>query len=427
LKKLKLNLSYPGPESIYRSEMENGIIVLSYHNPAAESVVIEGHVKAGALVEGRDRSGLANFVAEVLLRGTSERSFEQVYEELESVGATLDFGGGRNLTDFSGSCLVEDLELLLTLLSASLWQPIFPEEQVEAVRGEILTGLQMRANDTGQMAALTFRESLYQDHPYGQSVDGYEETVTRFQRDDLVDFHETYYGPKGMVITVVGGIEPEEVAAKIDAIFGDWNKPQASMPEVPGLERPAKTIRKQVIMPQKSQSDIVAGWPGPLRSAPDYLDASLANTILGVFGMMGRLGQRVREEQGLAYYAYSRLHGGLGPSPWYISTGVDPDNVELALNSIFQEVDRLRIELIPEEELADSLAYRKGSLPVGLETNSGLASVITDIEMYDLGLDYLQKLPAKLESITTQSVQTAAEKYLNTEQVAIAVAGPQEG
>ena len=86
----------------------------------------------------------------------------------------------------------------------------------------------------------------------------------------------------------------------------------------------------------------------------------------------------------------------------------------------------MRIEKVPEEELEDSLAYRKGSLPVGLETNSGLASVITDIEMYDLGLDYLQKLPAKLESITTQSVQTAAEKYLNTEQVAIAVAGPQE-
>lgn len=421
-----LNLNYPGPESIYRSEMENGMTVLAYHNPAAESVVIEGYVRAGALVEGRESSGLANFVAELLLRGTGERDFEQIFEELESVGAALDFGGGRNLTDFSGSCLAEDLELLLALLSASLRQPIFPEEQIEAVRGEILTGLQIRANDTGQMAALTFRESLYQDHPYGQSVDGYVETVGRFQRDDLVDFHEAYYGPRGMVITVVGGIKPEDVATKINAFFGDWKKPQTSMPEAPGLERPASTIRNQVIMPQKSQSDIVVGWPGPLRSAPDYLDASMANTILGVFGMMGRLGQKVREEQGLAYYAYSRLHGGLGPSPWYISTGVDPDNVDLALESIFQEVNRLRSEPIPEEELADSQAYRIGSLPVGLETSGGLASVITDIEMYDLGLDYLQKLPAKLESITTKSVQMAAEKYLNTEQVAIAVAGPQE-
>jgi zinc protease len=179
-------------------------------------------------------------------------------------------------------------------------------------------------------------------------------------------------------------------------------------------------------MPQKSQSDIVVGWPGPLRSAPDYLDASMANTILGVFGMMGRLGQKVREEQGLAYYAYSRLHGGLGPAPWYISTGVDPDNVELALESIFQEVNRLRSEPVPEEELADSQAYRKGSLPVGLETSGGLASVITDIELYELGLDYLHKLPAKLESITIQSVQMAAVKYLDTEQVVIAVAGPQE-
>lgn len=421
-----LNLSYPGPQSIYRFEIENGITVLAYHNPEAESVVIEGYVIAGALVEGRERSGLANFVAELLLRGTGERDFDQIYEELESVGASLFFGGGRHLTDFAGNCLVEDLESLLALLSASLRQPIFPEEQIEAVRGEILTGLQIRANDTGQMASLTFRESLYQDHPYGQSVDGYVETVNRIQRDDLVDFHEAYYGPKGMVITVVGGIEPEDVVAKINAVFGDWEKSQVSMPKAPSRERPTSTIRKQVIMPKKSQSDIVVGWPGPLRSAPDYLDASMANTILGVFGMMGRLGQKVREEQGLAYYAYSRLHGGLGPSPWYISTGVDPDNVELALESIFQEVNRMRSEPIPEEELADSQAYRQGSLPVGLETSAGLAGVITDIELYDLGLDYLQQLPAKIESITSQSVQMAAEKYLNTEQVVIAVAGPQE-
>jgi zinc protease len=406
--------------------LENGITVLAYHNPAAESVVIEGYIKAGALVEGRERAGLANFVAELLLRGAGERDFGQIYEELESVGASLYFGGGRHLTEFSGSCLVEDLKLLLALLSASLRRPIFPDEQIEAVRGEFLTGLQIRANDTGQMAALTFRESLYQDHPYGQSVDGYMETVERFQRDDLVDFHEAYYGPKGMVITVVGGIEPEDVAAKISAAFSDWKKPQSMMSEAPGQARPASTIRKQVIMPQKSQSDIVVGWPGPLRSAPDYLDASMANTILGVFGMMGRLGQKVREEQGLAYYAYSRLHGGLGPAPWYISTGVDPDNVELALESIFQEVNRLRSEPVPEEELADSQAYRKGSLPVGLETSGGLASVITDIELYELGLDYLHKLPAKLESITIQSVQMAAVKYLDTEQVVIAVAGPQE-
>lgn len=196
------------------------------------------------------------------------------------------------------------------------------------------------------------------------------------------------------------------------------------MPDAPPAVRPSQTLRVHVDMPQKMQSDIVLGLPGPLRSAPDYLEASLANTVLGVFGMMGRLGQNVREKQGLAYYAYSRLHGGLGPSPWYISTGVAPEKVELALDSVLAEIERLCTEPIPKEELADSQAYRTGSMPVGLETNSGLASVITDIELYNLGLDYLRHLSGKIMAMTPETVQAAAQKYLTSQQLAIAVAGP---
>lgn len=421
---IMLNLRYPGPDSIHHYELDNGITVLVYQNSATESVVVEGLIRAGALVESRDQAGLADFTAELLLRGTERRSFDEIYEEIEAVGATLHFGGGRHLTDFSGGGLVEDLDLLLDLLAQSIRRPTFPEEQIEAVRGEILTGLQMRANDTYQMAALAFRELLYQDHPYANSLDGYEETINRLKRDDFKAFHDRYYGPKGMIITLVGGVEPEVALGKVEAVFGDWRKSQQLMPEPPPAARPTSTLRTHVDMPHKTQSDIILGLPGPLRSAPDYLDASVANTILGVFGMMGRLGQNVREEQGLAYYAYSRLHGGLGPSPWYVSTGVAPDKVELALNSILHEIDRLRTEPIPEEELADSKAFRTGSLPVGLETNAGLAGVITDLDLYDLGLDYLQQLPGRIEAMTPDTVQMAAQKYLSTEQIAIAVAGP---
>jgi zinc protease len=139
---------------------------------------------------------------------------------------------------------------------------------------------------------------------------------------------------------------------------------------------------------------------------------------------MGRLGQNVRESQGLAYYVYSRLQGGLGAAPWFVSTGVSPDKVQQAIDSILVEVDRIINEPIPEEELADSQAYRTGTLPVSLETNDGLATIISDIELYDLGLDYLQKLPDKINAMTPETVQAAAKKYLSTEQIAVAVAGP---
>ncbi len=416
--------NYPGPESIHRTVLSNGITTLVFQNMTAESVVIEGIIRAGALAEAAEQAGLSTFTADMLMRGSQRWEFDQIYEELESVGAVLSIGGNRHVSDFSGRGLVEDLPLMLDLLSDCLRRPTFPERQVEQIRGEIITSLQMRANDTGRMAALAFRELLYKGHPYGKSVDGYEDTVGQISQADLVAFHQRYYGPTEMIITLVGAIEPAAAIDQIEAAFGDWQTRQEPMPVAPPAKRPETITRVTVNIPEKSQANIVLGLPGPKRSAPDYLEASMANTVLGEFGMMGRLGQRVREEQGLAYSIYSQLHGGLGPSPWTIGTGVAPDKVELAIISILAEIDRIREQPIPEEELADSQAFRSGLLPVSLETNDGMAGVITNIELYQLGSDYLQELPQKLLTMTPETVQAAAHKYLSTEQIVISIAGP---
>lgn len=417
--------SYPGPDNILRQRLPNGIVVLVYENFASETVVIDGIVRAGALVEQRQKAGLANFAAMLLMRGTEARTFEQIYEDLESVGASLGFSGGNHTTGFSAHCLAEDVDLVLELLSQSLREPTFPAEQVEQVRGQIVTSLQMRANDTRRTASLAFNELLYGDHPYGRSSLGYLDSIRQITRGDIAEFHASYYGPAEMIITIVGAISADSALNKVAALLGEWQRPeQKKLPDVPDAPRPDAIQRSFVDMPGKTQADIVLGLPGPRRSAPDYLDASLMNTILGVFGMMGRVGQSVRIEQGLAYYAYSRLQGGLGPAPWYASAGVAPANVEQAITTILGEVNRIQDELVSEEELSDSQAFRTGSLPVSLETNSGLANVIGDIELYDLGLDYLSRYPEMIRDITAERVQKAAQKYLSAEQLAIAVAGP---
>lgn len=417
--------TYPGPQNIHRTVLDNGIVVLAYENFAAASVVVEGYLWAGALSEGRDHAGLADFVAGMLMRGTEQRSFDDIYEVLESAGASLDFSAGRHLTEFSASALAEDLDLMLDLISSSLRHPTFPEVEVEQVLGEILTGLQIRANDTRYMAGLRFRELLYAGHPYGYSLQGYPDTVAVISRQDLQDFHHRYYGPQDMTITIVGAVDAEDAVRRVQAALGDWrNDDWTPPPDLPPVKRPAGVVRDYVPLPQKTQSDIVLGLPGPPRSQGDYLDVSMANTILGVFGMMGRLGEKVREEQGLAYYAYSRLQGGLGPSPWYVSTGVSPGNVEQALESILAEISRIQDEPASDEELEDSRLYRTGSLPVSLETNDGLASIISDMELLDLGLDYLQRFPDLVAEITPERVQAAARKYFSTENLAIVVAGP---
>ena len=419
--------SYPGPDTIRRHVLDNGITVLVYENMSSDTVAIEGVIRAGALAEPPEKAGLADFTADLLIRGSRSRTFEEIAEALESVGAGVSFGGSRHTTGFATHSLVEDLDLALDIAADALCRPTFVPEQIERLRGQSITGLQMRANDTRSMARLAFYEVAYPGHPYCRSVAGYLDTLPAIGRDDILDFHGRYFGPRDMIIGVVGAITADDALRRIEATFGGWrNDAQQTVAPAPDAPRPGGVSRRHVAMPDKHQVDIVLGLPGPRRAAPDYLDASLMNTVLGVFGMMGRIGQNVREEQGLAYYASSRLEGGLGPGPWTAGAGVAPDKVDQAIESIRAEIRRIQDEPVPVEELADSQAYRTGSLPLSLETNSGLVDIITDMELYGLGLDYLHTYTAAINAITPERIQAAARKYLSADDLVITAAGPLE-
>lgn len=419
------NLTYPGPETIQHYVMPNGLTLLVYENFASDSIALSGLVRASALLDPPDQDGMSLFCANLLLNGTQRRGFNEIYEALESVGASLEFSSGQHTTEFSAHSLAEDFPLIVDLLAESLRLPTFPGQQVELVRGQMLTDLQIRANDTRHVAAVAFRELLYPDHPYGRPSEGRMGTISTITQADIQAYHARAFGPQGMIITLAGAVRGAEAIARLEHALGDWQNPQQPpLPEVPDMARPETTRRAHIAMPDKSQTDLLLGLPGPRRAAPDYLDAKLMNTILGIFGMMGRIGENVREKRGLAYYAYSHLQGGLGPSPWLASAGVAPDDVAEATEAILQEIARMQDEPVPAKELADSQSYITGSMPVGLETNSGLASVLNDIALYELGLDYLQRYPDMIWAITPERVQAAAQKYLSTTQIAIAAAGP---
>ncbi|MDX1415089.1 MAG: pitrilysin family protein [Candidatus Promineifilaceae bacterium] len=423
-----LDKRYPGPQRICRQVLSNGVTILALESRAIPTVVIEGIVHAGAILDGRDMAGLASFTADMLMRGTKQNDFTQIFERLESVGAGLSFDGGRHVTQFSGVSLVDDVDLLIDLLVQSLRMPAFPSEHVERLRGQIQTDFQMRANDTRRIAGLNFMETLYRDHPYGRSIQGYPETVDRIEVHDLVDFHAQNYGPRGMIVALVGSIKTSEAVAKVAAYLGDWEcHSQAVLSDVKSMTRPKELVMVAHEMPAKTQSDLILGLPGPRRSEPDYLHASLVNTVLGVFGMMGRIGRVVREELGLAYHASSHLAGGPGPSPWTVEAGTRPECVAQVIESIRQEISRIQNELVPHQELDDCKSFRVGSLPVGLETHAALAATLLDMEFYDLGLDYLQRFPHLMRNISAEQVRSAAQKYLSPDQFVVSVAGPVSG
>jgi zinc protease len=362
----------------------------------------------------------------MLMRGTETRSFGQINESLEATGAQLSFHTGGHTTSFGGKALVEDLDLLLDILADSLTQPTFPEKEVEKLRGQILTALQRRAFNTRSMARLTFDALLFPDHPYGRSVLGYEETVSALSRQDLANHYGARYSPQGMVVSVVGAMPTAVAIDRVQQALGHWRAPEA----IPNRRVPPRLAlteprRQFVLIGGKTQSDIVLGWQGLARKDPDYMRARLANTILGVFGIMGRLGDSVRDKQGLAYYVYSQLEAGLGAGPWVSIAGVDPANVERAVEGILQEVRRLRDEPVPDEDLGDSQSFMTGSMPLRLETNEGLSSTLLTMEQYDLGLDYLLLFADLVNAVTAQDIQDVAQAYLDPDVYALAIAGPE--
>ena len=418
--------SVPGPEDVTRAVTENGIVVLSRENFQSPSVVINGYLPCGSMYDPEDLLGLSYFTSRALMRGTQQHTQQQIYEILEGIGASLGIGAGMHSISFSGRALAEDLPVLLDVLAESLASPVFPEIEVERLRAQLLTSLAIREQDTEQRASLVFDSLVYAGHPYSRPEDGYPDSVARITRADLLDFHHTYYAPSGMVITVVGAINREQVRDEVQQRFGVWQNPAPVQPDFPPFQPLSAPVREHIALEEKFQTDLVVGCLGPSRMAADYLPASLGNHILGQFGMMGRIGESVRERAGLAYHASSSLNGGMLGGTWEVEAGVNPENTERAIDLIEKELRRFIAEPVTEEELSDSQSNLIGQIPLWLESNNGVASAILRMERFELGLDYYRRYPDLLRAITREQIQAAARKYLDVDHLAAVSAGPGE-
>lgn len=417
--------SLPGSEDTTRVELTNGIVVLVRSNFNSPTVAIKGYITAGSLFDSPEKLGCSVFTAAALSRGTTTRSFEEIFNLQESVGASFGISSGTHITAFNGHSLVEDLPLILDLLSDELRNPAFPHAELERMRRQFLTSLNLRAQNTGAIVDMTFDKMIYGDHIYARPDEGYPETIKAITRDDLISFHKQAYGPKGMVVCVVGAVEAQEAIDLVQKTLGDWSNPLQLPPVQLSPVAPfLKSERQDIALPGKVQTDLVMGTLAMERKSPDYLPAILGNSVLGQFGMMGRIGEVVRERSGLAYYASSSVSGGTLPGTWDVQAGVNPSNLEKAIDLIKKEISLFVKEGVTEEELSDSQEAFIGRLPLSLESNSGVAKALVSIERKNLGLDHYYSYETRVRSVTPEMVVETARKYLGSGNFAIATCGP---
>jgi zinc protease len=334
---------------------------------------------------------------------------------------------GRHWTTISCTCLADDLDEVLALAARVVLEPEFPDEEVSTRRAELLTELREADDDPAAVAVERMMAELYARHPYGRAVYGRVVTVERLESDALRAFHAAAFCPAVTTIVLVGGVSTEPIVEAVEQAFGRWAaRPRAVLPVPPP---PSSSPRRLVAVPMmdKAQTDVAYGVIGIAHSDPDYDAALVMNNALGQYAIGGRLGDSIRERQGMAYYVYTRLDASLGAGPLMVRAGVSALNVERTLASIDEEMAAIVRDGFTAKELDESKRYLIGSLPRQLETSAGIAAFLLDAEHFDRGLDYDQRFPARIAAVTGEHVHAVAARLLNPLGATIVVAGPWAG
>jgi zinc protease len=409
-----------------RHTLANGAIVLVKENRTTPAVSMLAAVRAGGYDDPPGRDGTAALTARVLDRGTSTRSRDAIADELDRRGASLGVSASRHLMSVNATCLAEDLGPVLALVADILQHPAFADDDVTTRRAELITTIRQAEDDPASVAADAFMAELYAGHPYGRRVRGTIPSVERLARADLQAFHAARFTPAALMLVVVGDVDAPAVIDRAGRELGRWRAAAAGPagPEVPDPKGPLHRRLRSIPMMSKSQTDVVYGFVGLRRRDPDYYAAAVMNNALGQYAMGGRLGDSIRERQGMAYYVSSELDAGLGAGPLLIRAGVSAANVEKTIASIDHELNLVLADGLPPKDVEDSKRFLVGSLPRQLETNAAIASFLLAVELYGLGLDFDARYPSLIGAVEPEAATAAARRLFDPTRATIAVAGP---
>ena len=408
-----------------RQVLSNGAVVIVQETAFSPAVTINLAFRAGSLDEPDGLPGLAWFLSRVIDRGTSSRSADAIAEALDDRGVALKVATNRHVLTLTCTCLAEDFADVLAVVADVARNPVFPQAEIEKRRAETITAIRQDQENTGVRASEALQQLLYgASHPYGRPAKGTIQSVERIRREHLLAHHAARFAPSTLSVAIVGDVRAGDAAARVQEAFEGWSAVPAPARDVPPVPGPPSRQRVAIEIPDKSQTDIAYGFTSISRLDPKYCDHWVMNNILGQFGLGGRLAENIRERQGMAYYAYSSFDPSLGPGPLVIRAGVDPANVERAIEAIDAEVGALGRDGATERELAETRQFLIGSIPRMLETNQSIAVFLQTIEFFGLGLDYDRRLPSLLRAVTLDDVKAAAASVLDPARASVAVAGP---
>jgi zinc protease len=411
-----------------RQALPNGVVVMAAENHTSPTVTVLASMKAGAMRDSDEKAGVANYVGTMLEHGTKGKNVYQLAEGFDFLGAHLRTETNYLTTSLLVDGLKKDLGSFVALLAEMFQSSSFPPAEIEKVKAELLSELREENEDTAAVADQVLRERIYpQGHPFRRKANGSVQSVEKLKLADLLSFYRHNYRPDQFVIVVAGDIEPEEVFTLVERNFGTWTA--AGSPEtfaIPPVSLGLGEGEQIVSLRNKSQCDIVLGIPGISISSPDYHPMLVLNQILGQTGLGGRLGSRIRDQEGLAYDVSSSFDASLGEGPFIIRAGASPQQVDRVVAVMKEEIENLKAHGVTDQEISAAKRYLINSTPVRLESNEGIAREFQRIELFQLGEDYLTRYPDLIEDVKVDKLLDCARTRLAFEKGSLIIAGPYE-
>lgn len=414
----------PSPFNVrrpYETRLGNGLRLVVLSDRRVPLVSLRLVFLAGDAYEPRAARGLNSAFCSLLTEGTENLSSRQIADEVERLGASIAAGSGQDSTRLSASCLSPYLPDVLRLMEELIFRPTFPDGELSLYKQNTIEGLKFQRSQSAFLAGEQTSRIVYGDHPYSV-VSPSPADVEALTREQLAEHHRRQSIPNNAVLIAVGDVDPDDFAAGVDSALGSWEQGKPAEPDFPPV--PERRVRSLTIVdrPGSSQANIVLAQPGPARLNPDFYAIQVLNQVLGA-GASSRLFMNLREEKGYTYGAYSkfdmkRLAGDFEASA-EVRTAVTGD----ALNEFFVELERIREEAVPENELDDARNYLTGVFPIRAETQEGLTNLIVQQSVYGLGDDYLEKYRERIAAVTAEDVRSAAGKYIDPDTMAIVIVG----
>jgi zinc protease len=402
---------------VHRSQLANGITVLTIANPTADIVSGRFFIPAGSRWEPADRAGLAQLLASVMTKGTAKLSALDIADRVESVGAGLGVDTTTDYLKISLKTVKADLVDIFKLAGEILRTPNFPAAQIELERKLILQAIKSQTEQPFNNAYRQLRTALYGDHPYARSSLGTAETMGQITRQDLVDYHQQHVRPDRLIISLAGRITPEEATDLVTQVFGDWTIPP-SAPPLLAAQTVATQPQYQTEHQSTQQAIVMLGYLAPAIHDPDCIALKLIDSYLSN-GMSSRLFVELREKRGLAYDVSAFYPTRLDTSHFAVYMGTAASNTKIAVSGLRAEVDRLCLEQLSAAELQTAKDKLLGQYALGKQTNGQLAQTYGWYELLGLSMDFDQQFSTAIGQLTPAQIQTAANKYLSEPYISI--------